>query len=126
MPTKTKTASRTNPRQRATTSRPASAKTPQDRKPKQTATMLTATVRGIDVEVAPEALDDWELMEAIAAVDGGDQEAMMQMPAIVKRLIGPDAYAKAKESVRDDTGRVSAEAMGEFVAELFTALAPNS
>ena len=124
MPTQTKTASRTNPRQRATTGRPASAKTPQDRKPKQIATMLTATVRGIDVEVAPEALDDWELMEAIAAVDGGDQEAMMH--AIVKRLIGPDAYAKAKGSVRDDTGRVSAEAMGEFVGELFTALAPNS
>lgn len=122
MPTKTtKTTTR-----RTGSTRHAPVKAPQDRKPKQTTTMLTATVRGIDVEVTPEALDDWELMEAIAAVDGGDQEAMMQMPAIVKRLIGPDAYAKAKESVRDDTGRVSAEAMGEFVGELFTALAPNS
>ena len=44
----------------------------------------------------------------------------------VERLEQALIDAKAKESVRDDTGRVSAEAMGEFVGELFTALAPNS
>lgn len=121
MPTKTtKTTTR-----RTGTTRHAPVKAPQDRKPKQPA-RLTATIRGIYIEVAPEALDDWELIETISAVDGGDQSALLQLPAVVKRLIGPDAYRHAKDAMRDATGRVSAEAMGEFVAELFTALAPNS
>ena len=107
------------------TSVPADARKPADRKPKKPAA-LTCTVRGLHLKVAPDALDDWELMEVIAAVDSGDQAATMQLPQIIKRLVGEDAYTALKDAVRDDSGRVRAEAMGEVVGELFTALAPNS
>ena len=119
MPTKTKT--KTNPKPKA----PKGTRKPADRKPKKSAP-LTCTVRGIDITVAPDALDDWELMEVIAAVDSGDQAATMQMPAVVRRLLGDATYAQVKDALRDEAGRVRAEVMGEFIGELFTELAPNS
>lgn len=105
---------------------PKGARKPTDRKPKKPAP-LTCTVRGLHLKVAPGALDDWELLEVVASLDaGGDQAAMLQLPGVVRRLLGDEQYAQVKDAVRDASGRVRAEAMGDFIGELFGALAPNS
>lgn len=88
---------------------------------------LACEVRGRTFAIEAASLDDWELIEVISALDGGgDQSAMLQLPAVLRRLLGAAQYAAAKDAVRDEAGRVSAEEMGEFVGELFMALDPNS
>lgn len=104
---------------------PAKRAKPQDHKPKKSAN-LTTTIRGIEVSVDPDALDDWELIEVVSALDSGDNSAMLALPAVVRRLLGNATYEQVKNACRDENGRVSAEAMGEFVGELFVELAPNS
>lgn len=88
---------------------------------------LKATVRGVDVEVATSALHDWELAEAVGAVQSGDVHGQMLLPSVMRRLIGVEAYAALKQQFRDPaTGRVDAESMGEALGELLVALNPNS
>lgn len=100
-------------------------KAPQDHKLKKSAS-LTTTIRGIKVSVDPNALDDWELIEVVAALDSGDNSAMLALPAVVRRLLGTDTYERVKDTCRGEGGRVSAEQMGGFVGELLVELAPNS
>ena len=88
---------------------------------------LKATVRGIDVTVAASALHDWELAEAVGAVQSGDVHGQMLLPSVMRRLIGVEAYAELKQQFRDPaTGAVNAESMGEALGELLVALNPNS
>lgn len=88
---------------------------------------LKATVRGVDVEVAVSALHDWELAEAVGAVQSGDVHGQMLLPSVMRRLIGVEAYVELKKQFRDPaTGRVDAESMGEALGELLVALNPNS
>lgn len=99
--------------------------TPEDTAP-AAERMLTATVRGIDVQVATSALHDWELAEAVGAVQSGDVHGQMLLPSVMRRLIGVEAYAALKQQFRDPaTGAVNAESMGEALGELLVALNPN-
>lgn len=100
-------------------------KKPQDHKPKNDG-MLRAVIRGVKIEVSADALDDWELIEAIAAADSGDPAAAMQLPSVIRRLLGDHAYTELKDAVRDENGRVRAATMGEVLGEIFAELAPNS
>lgn len=52
---------------------------------------LTAEVRGRTFAIEAAALDDWELIEVVSALDsGGDQSSMLQLPAVMRRLLGDD------------------------------------
>lgn len=101
---------------------PATAKKPQDRKPKDDGTM-TVTVRGVELTVDREAFDDFELLDDLNALENGSPQ---RLPSVLRRLVG-DQWGKVMDGLRDkDTGRVSAEAGAGFVGELMEALNPNS
>jgi len=104
---------------------PASAKKPQDRKPKATDAPdhRTVTVAGKDWTVSTEALDDFELLDDLGELEDGNAA---RLPSIMKRLLGDD-YRAALDSIRDEnTKRVSIEAGGDFVKAILEGLNPNS
>ena len=80
--------------------------------------------RGVDFRVEAAALNDFELMDTIAAVEDGQAH---HLPGLLRGLIGEDGYKAALGLLRDEeTGRVSLEQGAEFVWTLFGALNPNS
>ena len=105
---------------------PEGAKAPQDRKPKAESKpeTLTGHVRGRDWTVLTEALDDFELLDDLNALEQkGDAT---RLPAVLRRLLG-EQWRDAMDAMRNtETGRVSVEAGSEFVMDLMGALNPNS
>ena len=107
-----------------TAKKPTAAKKPQDRKEKQATGDLSVTVRGVDVTVPADALDDFELLDRLSRMDDGD---LSQMPAVMRTLVGEVKYRELLETARDKkTGRVTTEAGSRLVHELMDALDPNS
>ena len=105
---------------------PDGAKVPQDRKPKDEPKpeTLTAYVRGREWSVPADALDDFELLDDLNALEQkGDAT---RLPAVLRRLLG-EQWRDAMDVMRNtETGRVSVEAGSEFVMDLMGALNPNS
>ena len=104
---------------------PAGAKKPQDRKPKaeDAPTVTTVAVRGIDVTVPADALDDFELLDDLHELENGNAT---RLPAVLRRLVG-DQWQAVMDVARDpETGRVSIESGAEVVREIMEGLAPNS
>lgn len=85
-------------------------------------TMKTATGT-VDVEVPDEALDDFEVLDDIRAVQ--DDNDASRLPSLLRRLVG-DQYREVLKALRGPNGRVPVEAGTSFVMGLFGALAPNS
>ena len=81
-------------------------------------------LRGIVVTVPDEALDDFEVLDDIRAVQ--DEEDASRLPSLLRRLVGNDDYRRVMDALRGPTGRVSVEDGSTFVLELFGALRPNS
>ena len=80
-------------------------------------------LRGITVTVLDEALDDFELLDDLRAVDV-DKNAS-RLPALLRRLVG-DGYQEIMEGLRDeDTGRVPIQSATGFIRDLMEALNPN-
>lgn len=102
-------------------------KTPQDRRPKAEPepTVVTVTVRDVEWTVPTEALDDFELLDDLNALDQhGDGT---RLPAVMRRFLGDDQFAKAMKLLRDpSTGRVTVETGTVFFWDLMEALNPNS
>ena len=99
----------------------AAPETPQDRKPKASKATedFTVTVAGRDWTVAREALDDFELLDDLGAVEAGNPA---RLPSVLRRLLG-EQYAAALDTIRDEkTGRVGIEAGNDFVKAVFEAL----
>ena len=105
---------------------PKAAKQPQDHKPKAESKpeTLTGHVRGRDWTVLTEALDDFELLDDLNALEQkGDPT---RLPSVLRRLLG-EQWRDAMDAMRNtETGRVSIEAGSEFVMDLMGALNPNS
>lgn len=105
---------------------PKAAKQPQDHKPKAEPKpeTLTAYVRGREWSVPSDALDDFELLDDLNALEQkGDAT---RLPAVLRRLLG-EQWRDAMDVMRNtETGRVSIEAGSEFVMDLMGALNPNS
>jgi hypothetical protein len=104
---------------------PEDAKQPEDHKPKQIAVdeTLTATVDGMEITVPTDAMDDFELLDDIARLDGGDAT---RFPSILRRLIGNTQMRDVLDHLRDDeTGRITVERGSEFVRDLLMELRPN-
>lgn len=81
------------------------------------------TVDGVTVDVPDEALDDFETLDDIRAVQ--DQKDASRLPSLLRRIVGDD-YRKVIEQLRDPvTGRVTVERGSQFVLGLFEAVAPN-
>ena len=104
---------------------PENAKKPSDHKKKaETAQQdRTVTIRGVEVTVAADAMDDFELLDDLGELENGNGG---RLPRILRRLAG-DAYRPLLEAVRDgETGRVPVEAGAELAREILEALDPNS
>lgn len=102
---------------------PAQAKKPQDRKKGvEVRDDRTVVIRGVEVDLPADALDDFELLDDISELEHGNGA---RLPRILKRLAG-DSYRDLLDAVRDEeTGKVSLEAGGSLVEELLEALDPN-
>lgn len=112
--------------------RPANAKGPQDRQPKQEKPKVEevaggkrVTLRGATVTVLDVAFDDFELLDDLASAQRDKNPAVF--PSLLRRLVGDDGYKTALDAIRDgESGRVTLEAGITFVGELFEAINPNS
>ncbi|WP_248240557.1 hypothetical protein [Microbacterium kunmingense] len=121
--------------------RPTAAKAPQDHQPKtekpkvekitititedgdeRTIPGRRVTLRGIDVEVADEALDDFEVLDDIRAVQ--DANDASRLPSLLRRLVG-EQYRSVLDQLRGPNGRVTTSDGAQFVLDLFQALNPN-
>ena len=82
------------------------------------------TIQGITVTIADEALNDFELLDDLRAVDV--DRNMSRLPAVLRRLVGDD-YKVVLDGIRDKvTGRVSIESGSMFIRSVIEALNPNS
>lgn len=104
---------------------PKNAKKPEDHQPKSEPKpeVIKVTVRGFDLTVPAEALDDFELMDDLYVLE--QEEDPTRLPVILRRLIG-DRYREVIVSLRGDNGRVSIADGSEFVGEVMEAINPNS
>ena len=104
---------------------PAGVKKPADRKPKEAKDgSRTVTVRGLEITVAGEVLDDFELLDDLGALDQGQGQ---RLPSILRRIVGDETFGLAMDVLRDETsGRVSVEEGARFVNEVLEAVSPNS
>lgn len=91
-----------------TTNRPK----PADRKPK----VFTVKVDDDTYTVPLDALDDFELLDDLNAIQDGDGA---RLPTVLRRLLGAEQYRAALESLRSaETGRVSLEAGASLVERI--------
>ena len=82
------------------------------------------TIQGITVTIADEALDDFELLDDLRAVDV--DRNVSRLPSVLRRLVGDD-YQPVLDGLRDKTTkRVSVEAGSIFIRSVIEALNPNS
>lgn len=76
------------------------------------------------VTVLTVALDDFELLDDLRAIDV-DRNAS-RLPALLRRLVG-DEFGTVMDALRDaGTGRVQIEPASEWIRDLMGALDPNS
>lgn len=102
------------------------AKQPQDHLPKKPTVEdvdggKRVTLHGVTVTVPTEAIDDWELLEELDALDRGKGQ---KLPSVLRRLVGDD-YSMVIDSLRGKNGRVSIARGTEFVTDLLGSLNPN-
>lgn len=105
---------------------PATAKKPADRKPKaeDPPAERVVTLRDHEWKIPQEALDDFELLDDMNALD--QKKDATRFPALIRRIL-PDQWDDVMDVLRDEkTGRVSVEAGSQFVFELIQELNPNS
>ncbi|RLK47618.1 hypothetical protein [Microbacterium telephonicum] len=85
------------------------------------------THRGITIEVQKEALDDFELLDDVAALQADEVKGAARVPGMLRRLAGADGFRAVTDGLRDSaTGRVKASEAVQFVFQVFTAINPNS
>lgn len=74
------------------------------------------TESGFPFEIEEQVLDDYELLEILAEIDGGNGGLV---PAMVTRLLGKEQKDALKEHLRNKDGKVSTQAMMTEVMEIF-------
>lgn len=84
---------------------------------------LTVEFAGSEWTVAASALDDFELLEDLDALDSGNPA---RLPKVLRRMLGDEQYKRALDALRDGNGRVSVEKGAEFFTAVMTQANPNS
>lgn len=74
------------------------------------------TSTGFEFSLQDEVLDDYELLETLQDIDGGDYGKTTKM---VTMLLGQAQKDALKDHVRSENGRVSARKMIAEVMEIF-------
>ena len=75
------------------------------------------TESGFEFEITEEALDDYELLEALHKADKGDTGYLTEAVNLLLR----DQVTELKEHVKEIHGRVSMKAMFDEVTQIFGA-----
>lgn len=74
------------------------------------------TKSGFDYEIEDKALDNWELLESLVAIDEGDTAAIIK---VARQLLSKAQLGSLKEHCRDkDTGIVSRNKMLVEIADI--------
>jgi hypothetical protein len=125
-PAKKTAAKKATTAQRSATARKAAQ--PRDRRPAASEAKgpeaKKVQVAGREWAIQPEAADDFELLEDLAALDKGDPS---KMPGVLRKLLGDKQYDDAMSLLRDKaTGRVGLDAGITFAWEILEGLNPNS
>lgn len=77
------------------------------------------TSAGVEVDVDDAALNDFEVLDFIAEIDGGN---VLKYPPLLNKLLGKAGKEALYESLRDENGRVPYEAIDAAVTEIFNNL----
>lgn len=73
------------------------------------------TTSGFEYKIEEEALDDYELLEDLAALDGGNVGKVF---SVADRFLGKQQHTALKEHIRGKKGRVSASKMMKEITEI--------
>lgn len=71
---------------------------------------------GFAVTVDADALDDAELFETLVSIDKGQS---VDIPAVLRALLGDDGKKALYEHLRGENGRVKISRVAEVLAEIF-------
>lgn len=86
----------------------------------------TVTHQGITLVVLREALDDFELLDDLAALQADEKKGSIRFPPLLRRLAGEEGYRAVTDGMRGSNGRVPIAQTVQFILEVFQALNPNS
>lgn len=81
---------------------------------KANATPVTVTVKGVDVTVDKEVMNDIEVVELLGEMQDGN---IFAFPKLCKRVFG-EQYPKVKSALANKAGVTTATSMTEFFNEL--------
>ena len=84
--------------------------------------MIVKTRAGVPVEVNPEILNDMELVDALAEMQGGDP---LGMSTVAKKVFG-DVRKEVYDSVRSEDGRVHVDVFTAELIAFFNAIGDNA
>ena len=79
--------------------------------------MAAIEVKGVKLDIGPEALDDIDVIEAIADLNSADADGAAEMAAVVRlmRTVFGDDWERIKRELRvANGGRLGMAALGEF------------
>ena len=82
----------------------------------------TVTVKGLVLTLDPAKLNDWELMESLYDLQSDPQNNALSVVPFLRGMFSAKDYGRIKNRLRDpETGRITGDAMSEFLQELFRA-----
>ena len=79
-------------------------------------TLKGTTKTGFAYQIHAEALDDMELLDAIAEIDGNP----LAISKVLKMLLGEQQRKELYDHLRGEDGRVSVKAVSEAIADIFS------
>ncbi len=92
---------------------------PYPTKPPEARVRTVRLKSGFLLRIEEDALDDWELMEALMEMDSAHPEAALKA---LPMLIGTEQMKRLKEHLRTPSGRVPMSKMVQVFAEVFSTL----
>lgn len=84
------------------------------------------THEGITLTVLKEALDDFELLDDLAALQSDEKAGAVRFPSLLRHLAGDEGFKAVTDGLRAENGRVPIAKTVQYILEVFGALNPNS
>lgn len=73
---------------------------------------------GFEISISDEAVDDFEILEALAAISRDDGD-VGEIVFVYKRFLGAEQYDSLKEHMRNENGKISTSEMMDVLKEIF-------
>ena len=83
------------------------------------------TKTGFECEVDSEAVDDMEFFEKLAEMTESDAKAVINMPKIVRALIGEEQKKALYDHCRNAAGRVPVKAVEDEIGDIMNGLSES-